>query len=201
MQEATTVCPLDSSDTTSALPGLQDIVNNLDPSKDFERYIASYFGEKTEVNEEAVKPFFGVSLDVVIQRDGGLIPLVLERLINAIETPINLSTIGIYRLSGNAALIQKTRSIVDKQIHAMAIEDITTDLHVLTGLLKLYFRELPDSLFPRSMYYSLIEASREDDEGSALMKIHEMINELPDASYATLRALMKHLHVYYPTIV
>ena len=39
------------------------------------------------------------------------------------------------------------------------MDDWTQDVPVITGALKLYFRELPDSLLPKSMYYTFIDAA------------------------------------------
>ena len=36
----------------------------------------------------------------------------------------------------------------------------TSDVHVITGLLKLYFRELADPIFPEVLYNDFIRAAR-----------------------------------------
>lgn len=69
------------------------------------------------------------------------------------------------------------------------------DCHTAAVLLKLFFRELTDPLFPKSMFAQLIDAGRMQDERLRLIQIHELINELPDPNYATLRLLGKHLYM------
>jgi hypothetical protein len=66
-------------------------------------------------------------------------------------------------------------------------------LAILTGALKLYFREMPDSLLPKSMYHTFMDAARIEDERLRLISIHELINQLHDAHYATLQRLIGHL--------
>jgi hypothetical protein len=56
---------------------------------------------------------------------------------------------GIFRLSGSSTHIKELRESVDRGEEL----DLTPvrDEHVVTGLLKLYFRELPESLFTRQL--------------------------------------------------
>lgn len=56
---------------------------------------------------------------------------------------------GIYRISGNQALIQKLRLMVDSR-DDYKLDDY--DIPVLTGALKLFFRELKEPLFPFQLY-------------------------------------------------
>ena len=61
----------------------------------------------------------------------------------------------------------------------------------------MFFRELPDPLFPRSIYGQLIAAARIEDTRMRLIQVHELVNTLPDANYATLRFLAHHLSEYH----
>jgi Rho GTPase-activating protein RGD1 len=60
----------------------------------------------------------------------------------------------------------------------------------------MFFRELPDPLFPRQMYRQIIEAAKIEDVRMRLIQIHEHVNTLPDTNYATLRLLTQHLSKY-----
>jgi hypothetical protein len=65
----------------------------------------------------------------------------------------------------------------------------------VTLLLKMFFRELPDPVFPRALYHQFMDAGRMEDPKRRLIAVHELINRLHDANYATLRDLMKHLYL------
>ena len=56
---------------------------------------------------------------------------------------------GIFRLSGSSTHIKELREAFDRGEEV----DLTLvkDEHVVTGLLKLYFRELPEPLFTRNL--------------------------------------------------
>lgn len=64
------------------------------------------------------------------------------------------------------------------------------DVNSVAGLLKLFFRDLPDPLLTRERYNELIEAARIDDDIVRRDTLHAIVNSLPDAHYATLRALI-----------
>ena len=56
---------------------------------------------------------------------------------------------GLYRISGNQAQIQKLRYLVDSTDDYNLAE---YDVNVLTGALKLFFRELKEPLIPFKLY-------------------------------------------------
>lgn len=96
----------------------------------------------------------------------------------------------------------------------------------MAGLLKQFFRDLPDTLLTREYYDNFIEAASKypqppnsppflspekhychvsplltdttqtehEDDVVRRDSLHATINNLPDPNYATLRALMLHLH-------
>nr|KAJ3422486.1 hypothetical protein HK105_007865 [Polyrhizophydium stewartii] len=124
---------------------------------------------------------FGVRLLQLTEHDTSAdpVPLVVIRCIEYIET-CGIGLPGIYRVSGPNGQVQKLDQVVE-------------DIHALTGVLKLFFRELPDPLLPRHMYRQFIDAAKIDDERMRLIQIHELVNTLDDAHYATLKCLAGHL--------
>ncbi|KAJ3396278.1 hypothetical protein HDU92_003535 [Lobulomyces angularis] len=138
--------------------------------------------------------YFGVDLTEQLIRDNKEIPTVLEKCVQLIEDEKygGLRSSGIYRLSGTSSNIQKIKGLFcnDGEVN---LSEQSEDIHDFTGLLKLYFRELPDPLFTIELYSKFIEASKHEDSRYRLISIHELVNLLPDAHYATLRFLMGHL--------
>ena len=95
----------------------------------------------------------------------------------------------------------------------MEDDEWTQDINIVAGLLKLWFRELPEPLLPPHQYHAFMEAARgspiillgiemnsvlpgNDNERLRHIRMHERINELPDPNYATLKHLMGHLNLY-----
>ena len=65
---------------------------------------------------------------------------------------------GIYRVSGNLATIQKLRFLVDQEEDLDLDNNQWEDIHVVTGALKMFFRELPEPLFPFRFFQPFVEA-------------------------------------------
>ncbi|KAK4997071.1 Rho GTPase-activating protein [Elasticomyces elasticus] len=151
-----------------------------------------------------IKPVFGVSLDELFQRDGSAVPLVVYQCTQAVDL-FGLDVEGIYRLSGNANHVAKLRAMFDHdsaKVDFRNPENFFHDVNSVAGLLKQFFRDLPDPLLTRAHYGEFIEAARIDDEIVRRDSLHAVINALPDPNYATLRALVLHLnHVqaHYPS--
>ena len=72
-------------------------------------------------------------------------------------------------------------------------DENNADVNNITSLLKLWFRELPDPLFPQSSYQHFMNAARIENDRMRVLGLHTIINDLPDAHYATLKYIMCHL--------
>src|SRR4051794_19626288 len=106
------------------------------------------------------RPIFGFDLATQMARDGDEVPAILTACTKAIEG-FGILTNGIYRVSGTNAMIQNLRSQLDKGVANVDLEapEIVSDIHNVTSVLKLWFRELPDPLFLRSAYPDFINAA------------------------------------------
>ncbi|ORX46447.1 RhoGAP-domain-containing protein [Piromyces finnis] len=137
---------------------------------------------------------FGEDLNETIRRENTEIPLVISKCIKLIED-IGLDVPGLYRFSGSNNHIQHLKTLFNKNSYLVALDGIinTENINDVVGLVKLFFRELPDPLLIRGLYHQFIEASKIEDERRRLIEIHELVNKLPDANYLTLRFLIGHL--------
>ncbi|KAM0513831.1 hypothetical protein ACHAPE_007432 [Trichoderma viride] len=144
------------------------------------------------------KPVFGVHLGRLYERDGLAVPMVVYQCIQAVDL-FGLGVEGIYRQSGSMNHINRLKSMFDSESQAQALdfrnpENFFHDVNSVTGLLKQFFRDLPDPLFTTEHHSSFINAAKHEDEIVRRDNLHAVINSLPDPNYATLRALMLHLH-------
>ncbi|CAL8099899.1 unnamed protein product [Orchesella dallaii] len=101
---------------------------------------------------------------------------------------------GIYRLSGITSNIQKLRNLFDEDKIPNLDDDIAIkqDIHAVSSLLKMYFRELPNPLCTYQLYDKFVTAAQASDE-ERLFRMREVVHELPPPHYRTLEYLMKHL--------
>ncbi|APA07269.1 hypothetical protein sscle_02g020390 [Sclerotinia sclerotiorum 1980 UF-70] len=143
-----------------------------------------------------LKPVFGLSLEELFERDGSAVPMIVYQCIQAVDL-FGLEVEGIYRLSGTASHIMKIKAMFDNDASKVDFrnpESFFHDVNSVAGLLKQFFRELPDPLLTSEQYPAFIEAAKHDDETVRRDSLHAIINGLPDPNYATLRALTLHLN-------
>nr|XP_039327549.1 rho GTPase-activating protein 9 isoform X3 [Saimiri boliviensis boliviensis] len=118
---------------------------------------------------------------------------------------------GIYRVSGNLAVVQKLRFLVDRE-RAVTSDgrylfpeqpgqegrlDLDSaewdDIHVVTGALKLFLRELPQPLVPPLLLPHFRAALALSESEQCLSQIQELIGSMPKPNHDTLRYLLEHL--------
>ncbi|KAK4700938.1 Rho GTPase-activating protein RGD1, partial [Phenoliferia sp. Uapishka_3] len=140
------------------------------------------------------RPTFGVDLSEQMQRDGVEVPKILEKCCEAIELH-GLESMGIYRLSGTTSRVQRLKAKLDRDVDRTDLlsEENLTDINDTAAVIKLWFREMPEPLLTWELYYGFIEAAKIENDRLRHIRLHERVNELPDANYATLKYLMGHL--------
>jgi hypothetical protein len=143
------------------------------------------------------KPMFGLPLSRLYERDGLAVPMVVYQCIQAVDM-YGLNVEGIYRQSGSMTHIQKLKNMFDTESSNPALdfrnpENFYHDVNSVTGLLKQFFRDLPDPLLTLEYHDSFVAAAKQDDDTLRRDSLHAIINSLPDPNYATLRALTLHL--------
>uniref|UniRef100_A0A8C2GUF6 Rho GTPase activating protein 9 n=1 Tax=Cyprinus carpio TaxID=7962 RepID=A0A8C2GUF6_CYPCA len=143
---------------------------------------------------------FGCGLELLCEREKSTVPQFVRKCTDAVERK-GLETDGIYRVSGNLAVIQKLRFAVN---HERAVttdgrylfpEDLVQerldlddpqweDIHVITGALKLFFRELPEPLVPYGFFQDIVETVSE---------LKHLVLSMPPPNHHTLRHMIQHL--------
>lgn len=122
------------------------------------------------------------------------VPLIVDVCTNIVETK-GLSVIGIYRIPGNKAAISELKDQVNKTDFSWdrCNTDVRwEDVNVVSSLLKLFIRSLPDALLPSNFYNHFIEA----DKKIGLLRLRELkdlLRSLPRNSYETMKHLIRHL--------
>ncbi|XP_076036725.1 uncharacterized protein LOC143022420 isoform X4 [Oratosquilla oratoria] len=147
---------------------------------------------KKGIYKEAV---FGSILTTLCTKDSTDVPLfVLQCIKNIEKSEENLKSDGLYRISGNAAVVQKIRLEVEQRNYAILEEE--KDVHNLTGALKLFFRELKEPLIPFVNYDTFIQATASAENrksGKQAELLEKAVRCLPKQHHDTLRQLLRHL--------
>eukprot|EP01102_Stenamoeba_stenopodia_P010047 TRINITY_DN2985_c0_g1_i1.p1 TRINITY_DN2985_c0_g1~~TRINITY_DN2985_c0_g1_i1.p1 ORF type:complete len:368 (-),score=83.36 TRINITY_DN2985_c0_g1_i1:124-1227(-) len=156
---------------------------------------------------------FGVDLLNVLRRysrngESRTVPIILEKCIAYIEA--NGNTEGIYRLSGSHGAIQKLKAAFNESEQQVDLDknENANDVHCVTGVLKLYFRELPNPLLTYELYDEFVAAVSTSSNESVSINVNSeevtidlshikalgnAVTNLPKGHYDTLKLLISHL--------
>uniref|UniRef100_A0A8P4KA15 Rho GTPase-activating protein 15 n=1 Tax=Dicentrarchus labrax TaxID=13489 RepID=A0A8P4KA15_DICLA len=136
---------------------------------------------------------FGCHLLTLCEREGTTVPQFVRICLDAVDKR-GLEVDGIYRVSGNLATIQKLRFIVDQEEDLDLDHSQWEDIHVVTGALKMFFRELPEPLFPFRFFQPFVEAIKIKEPTHKVQAMKKLIQELPKPNQDTMKLLFSHLH-------
>ncbi|KAJ7304162.1 hypothetical protein JRQ81_011692 [Phrynocephalus forsythii] len=135
---------------------------------------------------------FGCDLGEHLKNSGSDIPQVLRTCSDFIEKHGIVD--GIYRLSGVSSNIQRLRHEFDSERVPELSKDVyLQDIHSVSSLCKLYFRELPNPLLTYQLYNKFAEAVSVSGSEERLVRVHDVIQQLPPPHYRTLEYLLRHL--------
>uniref|UniRef100_A0A671YEL2 Rho GTPase activating protein 12 n=1 Tax=Sparus aurata TaxID=8175 RepID=A0A671YEL2_SPAAU len=135
---------------------------------------------------------FGCSLTSLCQRENTSVPNFVKMCIDHVENT-GLDVDGLYRVSGNLAVIQKLRFAVNHDEKVELDDSKWEDIHVTTGALKMFFRELPEPLFTYGSFNDFVNAIKCSDYKQRLNSIKDLIKKLPKPNHDTMQVLFKHL--------
>ncbi|XP_075068144.1 rho GTPase-activating protein 12 isoform X12 [Mixophyes fleayi] len=136
-------------------------------------------------------PVFGSSLASLCQRENTTVPNFVKMCIDHIEEQ-GLDVDGLYRVSGNLAVIQKLRFAVTHDEKLDLNDTKWEDIHVITGALKMFFRELPEPLFTYNHFNDFVNAIKQEPK-LRVQAVKDLIKQLPKPNQDTMQALFKHL--------
>ncbi|KAH8112731.1 hypothetical protein DFH11DRAFT_473608 [Phellopilus nigrolimitatus] len=142
------------------------------------------------------KAVFGVDLEFLLRREanGGevapdAVPAVLELCLKEIEER-GLTEQGIYRVAGATSEVTALRESLN---NGQSYIEPYTDINAVCGVVKYWFRILPETVIPEMFFDPIIEAARLPDLDERLAKIREVVHLFPRAHFSVLRRLAEHL--------
>ncbi|XP_052751821.1 uncharacterized protein LOC113515212 isoform X3 [Galleria mellonella] len=143
-------------------------------------------------NKTKDEPVFGRKLEEVCPEKSPRVPNFVVTCIKEIESnEENMCTDGLYRASGNLSQVQKIRLEIDQ--NNISVIENNTDIHVLTGSLKLFFRELKEPLIPCSFFDRVLAACSIKPKEAKVKEFRDIVQALPQCNRDTLKFLLEHL--------
>nr|XP_040058576.1 rho GTPase-activating protein 15 isoform X5 [Gasterosteus aculeatus aculeatus] len=135
---------------------------------------------------------FGCRLEMLCEREKSTVPRFVRLCTDAVEKR-GLDADGIYRVSGNLAVIQKLRFLVDHEEKLNLDQSEWEDIHVVTGALKLFFRELPEPLVPFGFFTDIVETVKMTDHMDRVDRLKCLVLNMPPPNHDTLQFMCCHL--------
>ncbi|XP_065178595.1 rho GTPase-activating protein 4-like [Sycon ciliatum] len=136
---------------------------------------------------------FGGSVDEYCLASGDPVPLVVRSCCKHINIH-GYKTEGVFRVPGPANEIDELKQKFEQGIDPLIDNDLV-DVHAVASLLKQYFRDLTESMFPASMYHSLIAVhpGAGDENRRMIDEVRRLVHSLPVNRQHLLQFLFKFL--------
>ncbi|KAI9323574.1 hypothetical protein BX666DRAFT_1847422 [Dichotomocladium elegans] len=151
-------------------------------------------GRVSQDSENQAKPMFGNDLAEQVRLENGVVPMVVQTCIEAVEAR-GMDFEGIYRKSGAAGQMRQIQQAFDTADTTCDLknENQWNDVCAITSVLKQYFRDLPNPLFTYEHHAKFMDAARATTSEQQHTLYQGAIRSLPLENYNTLKYLMSHL--------
>ena len=120
------------------------------------------------------------------------LPSVLTNCIGYLESHNALVEQGIYRISGSAVDIRQAKEAFNDNEFEVDFNELN-EPHVVSGVLKLFLRELPEPLFTFPAYQKFINSQKSGSDEEKQQKARDVLATLPDINQRCIRFLFAHL--------
>ncbi|XP_070511542.1 active breakpoint cluster region-related protein isoform X3 [Cardiocondyla obscurior] len=134
---------------------------------------------------------FGAKIQQVCKREKRDVPFIITACVREVEKR-GVGEVGLYRVSGSASDVARLRKSFESNSYEAEQLLKEVDVHSVTGVLKLYLREMPEALFTDALYPAFLEAFQTGDlsRGATLRRVYE---GLPAVNKAVIDFLLAHL--------
>ncbi|XP_031414502.1 SLIT-ROBO Rho GTPase-activating protein 1b isoform X2 [Clupea harengus] len=132
------------------------------------------------------------------QEQGKAIPLIVESCIRYINLH-GLQHQGIFRVSGSQVEVNDIKNSFERGNDPLSDEENSPDINSVAGVLKLYFRNLENPLFPKELFNEMIATVRIEALYDRALSIRKILTTAPRPSVVLMRylfAFLNHLSQY-----
>ncbi|KAK7207768.1 hypothetical protein BZA70DRAFT_244169 [Myxozyma melibiosi] len=149
-----------------------------------------------EVNDEppAETKVFGVPIEELCARENKLVPTVVQTLLDEIESR-GLEEVGIYRVPGSQTDVRALRKEFDFGHKVNMADERWFDINIVAGCLKMYLRELPESILTTERFSTFTSIAKIPNEDEQIAQFAIAVRKLPSCNYHLLKRLIEHLYI------
>ncbi|XP_022081602.1 SLIT-ROBO Rho GTPase-activating protein 1-like isoform X2 [Acanthaster planci] len=135
---------------------------------------------------------FGGNLQEYLEITKRDIPTVVQSCIECISL-YGLHHTGIFRMPGSHQEITEMKEAFDKGDDPFENLDELADINLVASVLKLYFRELPEPLFPTTLFPQFMECAKKFRDAERIPELNRLVKELPTSIMIVMRYLFAFL--------
>ncbi|XP_076364187.1 active breakpoint cluster region-related protein-like [Tachypleus tridentatus] len=135
---------------------------------------------------------FGAKLEQVCKNEGSNIPFIISSCVREVEKR-GMKEVGIYRVSGSTSDVQRLKKAFETNLYEAEQLLKEVDIHTVTGLLKLYLRELPEAPFTDNLYRMFFEAFSLQDKEARKRGLLSLFQSLPEINREVILKLINHM--------
>uniref|UniRef100_A0AAY4EIL7 SLIT-ROBO Rho GTPase-activating protein 1 n=1 Tax=Denticeps clupeoides TaxID=299321 RepID=A0AAY4EIL7_9TELE len=153
---------------------------------------------KRALGEGNLSRSFTLTWDQFIHDSGQAIPRVVESCIRFINL-YGLQHQGIFRVPGSQVEVNDIKNSFERGNDPLADEENNHDINSVAGVLKLYFRGLENSLFPKERFNDLISSIRIENLYERALYVRKILLTVPRSVLIVMRylfAFLNHLSQY-----
>uniref|UniRef100_A0AAR2LIW1 SLIT-ROBO Rho GTPase-activating protein 1 n=1 Tax=Pygocentrus nattereri TaxID=42514 RepID=A0AAR2LIW1_PYGNA len=139
-----------------------------------------------------------ISSFICAQDAAKAIPLIVESCIRYINL-YGLQHQGIFRVSGSQVEVNDIKNSFERGNDPLTDEENNHDINSVAGVLKMYFRNLDNSLFPKEKFNDLIACVRTENLYERALSIRKILMTSPRPTLVIMRylfAFLNHLSQY-----
>uniref|UniRef100_A0A8C1C8A9 SLIT-ROBO Rho GTPase activating protein 1b n=1 Tax=Cyprinus carpio carpio TaxID=630221 RepID=A0A8C1C8A9_CYPCA len=132
------------------------------------------------------------------QDSGKAIPLIVQSCIRFINL-YGLQHQGIFRVSGSQVEVNDIKNSFERGNDPLTDEENNHDINSVAGVLKMYFRNLDNPLFPKEKFNDLIACVRTESLFERALSIRKILTTTPRPALVVMRylfAFLNHLSQY-----
>lgn len=121
------------------------------------------------------------------------VPAIVDKCLSFIYAHGSLSE-GIYRRAGGSLVLSELLARFRRDAWSVQLSPNQHSEHDVAGVVKRFFRDLPESLVPQEKHKDLIDALEQSDVATRHSEYGRVMSTLPVVARNTARKLFAHLH-------
>ena len=144
-------------------------------------------------NTKSTAGLFGTQIQVCTKKEKRAVPFIITSCVREVERR-GISEVGIYRVSGSAVDVSKLKKAYEHNPYEAEQLLKECDIHSVAGTLKLYLRDLPESLFTTPIYQQMFDAYQMTDAEQRKHVYLNLFSQIPhNPNQACIVFLVEHI--------